>query len=232
VTFSQSTYAAAARPILLQDGQLQPVVLMGATPAGGASPATRMEFDLLSDGEYSQALAAAPRQHLAMLVSFQDPVPNEGAPNPRLFVRLLRLDSKGNPVPVASRDLDVLPARIPGLGTAGQPVQMATWHYKNLVLAFVVNRVTGLSITSNPAVVYIYAAFVIILLGLFGVLYFPYTRIWAVVRPAGPGDGAAVDGQGEERAVLLMRGRGEKNRVAFARAFAAIAGDVDGRLSG
>src|SRR5205823_10280812 len=58
VTFSQSTYAAAAHPVLLQDGQVQPVLLMGdSTPSSRTTLATRMQFDLLGSGQYSQALA-------------------------------------------------------------------------------------------------------------------------------------------------------------------------------
>ena len=218
VSFSQSTYGAAAYLVVLDRNRHPlPTLLMGPNgPASAPAQQTRLGFDLLAGGAYSAGLAVLPGRGLGMQVQFTDPVPNQGRTTPTLFLQLFRLDKKKGVVPLASPELPVRQATIPGLGQR----QLATWHWQDLQVVFLINRVTGLSITSNPAINYIYASFIIILLGLFGVLYFPYTRIWAAVLPTSGG------------ALLLLRGRGEKSRVAFARAFAALGADLGQRLPG
>jgi cytochrome c biogenesis protein ResB len=87
--------------------------------------------------------------------------------------------------------------------------------------ALLLRRVAGLNIGHNPAVPFIFASFILILLGLVSVLYFPFTRLWLYV---GRQDSAYP------ASVVWLRGSSEKSKQGFKRRFDLIAQRVQQQL--
>jgi hypothetical protein len=86
-----------------------------------------------------------------------------------------------------------------------------------------VRRTAFLNIGHNPAIPLIFTSFVLILLGLVAVLYFPFSRLWLCVAPS------TVEGSA---ALVLMRGTAEKSKQGFKRRFAVIGQAVQRELHG
>ena len=184
VSFSQSTYGAAAYLIVLdKDGKPQPGILMGANGPTGEQTRRHGCNSICWPGASTRRPSSRyPSSMWACRCSLPIRSLTRVGPRRNYWCNSSAWMPKRGLCPLASPELTIRRATIPGVSQR----QVATWRWNGLQFVFLVNRVTGLSATSNPAINYIYAAFVTILLGLFGVLYFPYTRIWAKLGPVSP----------------------------------------------
>lgn len=179
----------------------------------------------LGDGSYNPvgggfAAFYLPRQNIAVSLTYHDPVPMARLP------ATVVMDVAQPPAPgsksgmqvlASQADMTISPHRFGGRleKVTGTPLTV-----KGVRLAVLVRRVTSINIGHNPAVPFIFASFVLIILGLIGVLYFPFSRLWLNVAPT-------ADGQGS---VVLMRGSSEKSKHGFKRRFTELARAVEREL--
>jgi hypothetical protein len=179
----------------------------------------------LGDGSFNPVgggLAAfyIPQKDLAVTLTFHDPVPADKlaatasitvVQPPQKAGQAMRILREQADIPVVRQEFDNQWELI-----TSQPLTV-----NGVRFALLIRRMAGLNIGHNPAVPFIFASFVLILLGLVGVLYFPFTRLWLYV---------ARQDSAEAGSVLLLRGSSEKSKQGFKRRFDLIGQRVQQQL--
>jgi cytochrome c biogenesis protein ResB len=221
----QASYGMTARLIVLNaHGQVQPycLVQLGATDC--SKSLDPMLMVPLGDGSYKpvgSSLSAfyLPSQKLVVTLTTHDPVPEANLPTTAVVTVLrppqnasqgMHLLKVATDLPITTRVFNGTPENI------SQPLSV-----DGLKIAVLVRRLTSLNVGHNPAVPFIFASCVLIILGLVSVLYFPFTRLWLLVVPA-DSDGTT--------SMIFMRGSAEKSKQGFKRRFGELVNNVQREL--
>jgi hypothetical protein len=176
----------------------------------------------LGDGSYrpiGTGLSAfyLPDRDLAVTLTFHDAVPQDKLPPtavltvaqpPQHAGQTMRILREQADIPVTTRTFNGQTEAV-----TAQPIDVGKLRF-----AILIRREAFVNIGHNPAVPFIFTSFVLILIGLVSVLYFPFSRLWLYVAPS------------ENRSVLMMRGSAEKSRQGFKRRFADIADKIQREL--
>lgn len=224
----QDSYAVNARLIAIDPRDPHPAPLGYCAITDNAEDCKTPFAPLLlapqGDGSYQPigtGLSAfyLPQRNLAISFSFHDAVPDSKLPATATITVAQPPRGAGSTMRILreAADIPVSPHEFSGrveLVTA-TPVDVG-----GLRFALLIRRVTFLNIGHNPAVPFIFATFVLILIGLVAVLYFPFSRLWLYVAP-GDQDGGSV---------VAMRGMAEKSKQGFKRRMERIAAAVERRL--
>jgi cytochrome c biogenesis protein ResB len=221
----QASYGMTTRLIAIDNkGQVQPycVIQLGSTNC--ANDLEPLLMVPQNDGSYNPAgggLAAfyLTRQRLAITVTTHDAVPEARLPETVVLTALYPPRKAGEQPRFlkVQADLPVQPRLLGGrVENLSQPVSVA-----GLRLTILTRRLSSVNVGHNPAVPFIFAACILIIIGLVSVLYFPFTRLWFYVAPA---DMECTT------SLVWMRGSSEKSKQGFKRRFAELTACVQREL--
>lgn len=217
----QSSYGMTTRLVAIDGaGKIQPYCVIQFGSTNCASDLEPLLMVPQGDGSYNPAgsgLAAfyLPRLGLAISVTTHDPVPEARLPE-TVVMTVMRPPRKAGEQPQylkVQADLPVAPHVLNGVTEElSRPINVA-----GLRLTILTRRLSSVNVGHNPAVPFIFAACILIIIGLVSVLYFPFTRLWLYVAP--------VDAAGD-RSLVWMRGSSEKSKQGFKRRFAELSDQV------
>lgn len=214
----QSSYGLTARLIAIDGkGKLQPYCVIQFGSTNCTDDLEPLLMTPPGDGSYTAAgngfsAFYLPNQKLAVTITAHDPVPEAKLPE-TVVVTVLRPPQKAGEQPQflkVQADLPVAARTFAGrTEDLSQPIDAG-----GLRLAILTRRLSSVNIGHNPAVPFIFASCILIILGLVSVLYFPFTRLWVHVAPAEGDRGGST---------VWLRGSSEKSKQGFKRRFGELA---------
>jgi cytochrome c biogenesis protein ResB len=161
-----------------------------------------------------------PQKDLAVTLTFHDPVPMDKLPATASITVVQPPQKAGQSMRILREQADI-PVVRQKFGNQWEMITSRPLTVNGVRLALLLRRVTGLNIGHNPAVPFIFTSFILILVGLVSVLYFPFTRLWLYVgRQDSP----------VPASVVWLRGSSEKSKQGFKRRFDLIAQRVQQQL--
>lgn len=218
----QASYGLTARLVALDArGKVQPYCVIQSGNQGCSSDLPPLLMVPLGDGSYQPAGGGFnafyfPSQRVAVTLTVHDPVPMARLPQTAVVTALQPPQKAGETMKMLSVAAD-MPIAAHRFGSRTEMITTQPLTVKGIRLSVLIRRIAGVNIGHNPAVPFIFGAFTLVIIGLVSVLYFPFTRLWVYIVPAGPEQSGSL---------VLMRGAAEKSRQGFRRRFEVLVGAV------